>query len=108
MCLILCLFPYYFWTGRKDSLIYAENGIAYDPYRFLTGLSYYDSSLFVSYNGGWGSCMYRVETGNNHITELCCAHPSGMETINGELWEVRSFPWEIIYTDSTVVYPDGA
>jgi hypothetical protein len=101
------LIPYYFWTGRKDSLIYVENGIAYDPYRFLTGLSYYDSSLFVSYNGGWGSCMYRVEIGSNHITELCCAHPSGMETINGELWEVRSFPWEIIYTDSTVAYPDS-
>jgi len=99
--------PYYFWTGRKDSLIYAENGIAYDPNRFLMGLSYHDSSLFVSYNGGWGSCLYRVETGNNHITELCCAHPSGMETINGELWEIRSFPWEIIYTDSTVIYPDS-
>jgi hypothetical protein len=106
--------PYYFWTGRKDSIIYAENGLTYDPYRFLLGMSYYDSSLFVSYNGGWGSCLYRVEPGNNHITDLCCAHPSGMETINGELWEVGSYPWEVIYTDSTmvstdstVVYPDS-
>jgi hypothetical protein len=100
------LVPYYFWTGRKDSLIYAANGIAYNPGKFLMGLSYHDSSLFVSYNGGWGSCLSRVEPGDNHITNLCCAHPAGMETIDGELWAIRDLPWEVIYTDSNVVYPD--
>jgi hypothetical protein len=107
------LIPYYFWTGPKDtvilkdSLIYNENGIAYYPYRFLKGLSYYDSSLFVSYNGGWGPCLYRVEISNNHITELCCPHPSGMEAVKEELWTIRDQPWEIVYpwditnTDST-------
>jgi hypothetical protein len=65
------------------------------------------SGVFVSNNGGWGSGLYRVETGNNHITNICCAQPSGMETINGELWAIRDYPWEIIYRDSTVVYPDS-
>jgi hypothetical protein len=101
------LVPYYFWTGRKDSTIYTENGIAYYPYRYLMGLSYHDSSLFVSYNGGWGPCMYRVEISNNHITELCCPHPAGMETIEEELWAIRDqqleivYPWDIINQDST-------
>jgi len=99
------LIPYYFWTGPKDSVIYTDNRIAYNSNRFLTGLSYNDSSLFVSYNGGWGPCLYRVETSNNHITELCCPHPSGMESVNGELWTIRDYPWEIVYTDSTVVSP---
>lgn len=102
------LIPYYFRTGPKDtliykdSLIYDENGIAYYPYRFLMGLSYYDSSLFVSYNGGWGPCLYRVEISNNHITELCCPHPSGMETVKEELWAIRDHPWEVVYPDGTV------
>lgn len=101
------LIPYYFWTGPKDSVIYADNGIAYSPYRYLMGLSYYDSSLFVSYNGGWGACLYRIEINNNHITELCCPHPSGMEVVNKELWAIRDYPWEIVYTDSNIVYPDS-
>jgi hypothetical protein len=101
------LIPYYFRTGPKDSTIYADNGFVYDPYFYLMGLSYYDSSLFVSYNGGWGPCLYRVEPGNNHITNLCCAHPAGMETINGELWAIRDYPWEIIYTDTSRVNPDS-
>jgi hypothetical protein len=101
------LVPYYFWTGRKDSIIYTENGLPYDPYRFLLGVSYHDSSLFVSFNGGWGSCLYRVEPDNNHITYLCCAHPSGMETIKDELLAIRYpqwdlvYPWEIINQDSS-------
>jgi hypothetical protein len=96
------LIPYYFWTGPKDSAIYAENGFAYSSYRYLMGLSYYDSSLFVSYNGGWGPCLYRVEISNNHITEICCPHPSGMETVNEELWAIRDYPWEIVYADSMI------
>ena len=105
------LIPYYFWTGRKDSLIYAANGIAYYPDKFLMGLSYHDSSLFVSNNGGWGSSLYRVETVNNHITDICCAQPSGMESVNGELWALQDSPWKVILTDSifpdtTVIYPD--
>lgn len=56
--------------------------------KFLLGVSYYDSSFFVSYNGGWGSCMFRIEE-NNFRQELCCAHPAGLEVIDGELWTVR-------------------
>jgi hypothetical protein len=106
------LVPYYFWTGRTDSIIYADNGLIYDPYRFLLGISYYDSSLFVSYNGGWGPCLHRIEISNNHYTELCCPHPSGMETIKDELLAIRYqqldllYPWEIINQDSS--YSAGA
>jgi hypothetical protein len=97
------LIPYYFRTGQKDtliykdSLIYSENGIVYYPRRYLMGLSYYDSSLFVSYDGGWGPCLYRVEISNNHITELCCPHPAGLETVKEELWTIRDQPWEVVY-----------
>jgi hypothetical protein len=105
------LIPYYFWTGSndtviyKDSMIYAENGIAYYPYRYLKGLCYYDSSLFVSYNGGWGTSLIRVDISTNGITELCCAQPSGMETVMGELWTITDYSWGIVYADSTVVSP---
>ena len=104
--------PYYFWTGPNDTVIYKdsliynnENGFAYTPYRYLMGLSYHDGSLFVSYNGGWGPCLYQVEIKDNHITELCCPHPSGMETVNNELWTVTDQPWEVIYSGGT--NPDG-
>ncbi|MBN1185848.1 MAG: T9SS type A sorting domain-containing protein [Bacteroidales bacterium] len=98
------LVPYYFWTGPKDSLIYIdsliyynEDGIVHSSYRYLMGLSYHDGSLFVSYNGGWGPCLYRVEISNNHITEMCCPHPSGMESVKEELWAIRDHPWEVVY-----------
>jgi len=105
------LVPYYFWTGPndtviyKDSLIYAANGIAYYPYSYLKGLCYYDSSLFVSYNGGWGTSLIQVDISTNGITELCCSQPSGMETVMGELWTITDYSWGIVYADSTVVSP---
>ena len=106
------LIPYYFWTGPKDtviydSVIYADNRIAYYPYRYLKGLSYYDSSLFVSYNGGWGTSLIQVNINTNAITELCCAQPSGMETVTGELWTITDYSWGIAYPDSSIVYPDS-
>ena len=101
------LVPYYFWTDPidtviyKDSLIYGDNRIAYYPYRYLKGLSYYDSSLFISYSGGWGTSLIQVNINTNAITELCCAQPSGMESVMGDLWSVTDYSWGIFYPDGT-------
>jgi len=76
-------------TGEVlDSMLVPYHNFPTVVDKFLLGVSYYDSSFFVSYNGGWGSCMFRIEE-NNYRQELCCAHPAGMEVINGELWTVR-------------------
>lgn len=97
------LVPYYYYPVLHDSLIYLNREIPMYTNRFLLGLSYYDSGLFISYNGGWGPCLSRVES-DNRITELCCPHPSGLETVNGELWVIGYTPWEVIYSDPTSAY----
>jgi hypothetical protein len=102
------LVPYYFWTGPndtviyKDSLIYSETGFVYYPNMYLKGISYMEPYIYVSYSGGWGTSLIQVDIKTNAITELCCAQPSGMETINGELWSVMGYPWEGIYNNGTV------
>ena len=76
-------------TGEVlDSLLVPYHNFPTVVDKFLLGVSCYDSSFFVSYNGGWGACMFRIEE-NNYRQELCCAHPAGLEVINGELWTVR-------------------
>lgn len=97
------LVPYYHYTIPADPIIQVNREIPKFAERFLLGLSYYDSSLFVSFYGGWGPCLYRVES-DNRITELCCPHPSGLETINGELWAIGDAPWEVIYADPDSAY----
>lgn len=106
------LVPYYFWTGPndtvvyKDSLIYGETRFAYYPNMFLKGISYMEPYIYVSYSGGWGTSLIQVDIKTNAITELCCAQPSGMETVNGELWSVTGYPWEVIYPGEEI-NPDG-
>jgi hypothetical protein len=102
------LIPYYFWTDPidtliyKDSLIYGETGFVYSPNMYLKGISYMEPYIYVSYSGGWGTSLIQVNIKTNSITELCCAQPSGMETVNGELWSVTGYPREVIYNDGTV------
>jgi hypothetical protein len=102
------LIPYYFWTDPndtviyKDSMNYGETGFVYSPNMYLKGISYMEPYIYVSYNGGWGTSLIQVDIKTNAITELCCTQPSGMETINGELWSVMGSPWEVINNDGTV------
>jgi len=56
--------------------------------RFMLGLAWFDSSLLVSYAGGWGPGMVRIGW-DRRFSEICCAHPAGMEVIKNELWAVR-------------------
>jgi len=56
----------------------------------LYDICYYNSKLYVSFNGGWGPCLFEI----NHVTkelerQLCCAHPCGLAKIDGEMWCVR-------------------
>jgi len=73
------------------------NGAKLDSIRMMCnrtimlGIAYYDSKLYVSYHGGWGPCMFEINPREKKvIQELCCAHPSGLETIDDTLWSVRS------------------
>ncbi len=76
-------------TGEVlDSLLVPYSNFPTIEDKFLLGVAYHDSCFFVSYNGGWGPCMFRIEENNNR-QELCCAHPAGLEVIDGELWTVR-------------------
>ena len=56
--------------------------------RFMMGLAWFDSSLLVSYAGGWGPGMVRIEW-DRRFYDICCAHPAGIEVIKNELWAVR-------------------
>jgi hypothetical protein len=56
--------------------------------RYMMGLAWFDSSLLVSYAGGWGPCMTRIDW-DRRFSDICCAHPAGMEVIENELWAVR-------------------
>jgi hypothetical protein len=69
-----------------DSLMVPYYNVPEITKRFMLGLAYYDSSLLVSFNGGWGPCIFRL---NEYFTQVCCAHPGGMEVAGDELWEIR-------------------
>ena len=70
--------------------------------RFMLGLEYFNSSLLVSFNGGWGPCMYRL---NENFSKLCCAHPGGMEVADNELWEIRftGNPEMIVINEDSII-----
>ncbi len=77
-------------TGEKlDSLIVPYYNASPEMERYILGLSYFNSNFFVSYNGGYGPCLYRLNPDDYLKNTLCCAHPGGLETIHGELWTVR-------------------
>ncbi len=66
-----------------DSIGIAENNTVW-------GLIYFNSMFYVSYNGGWGPCMYEIDPITHTVTnQLCCAHPSGLTVINDSLWCIR-------------------
>lgn len=69
-----------------DSMMVPYYNVPEVSRRFMLGLAYFDASLLVSFNGGWGPCMFRL---NEYFTQVCCAHPSGMEVAGDELWAVR-------------------
>ena len=58
-------------------------------YNFLWGITGFNSNLYVSYNGGWGPCMFEINPQSGEIRTLCCPHPCGFTVINDTLWSVR-------------------
>jgi hypothetical protein len=53
------------------------------------GLVYYRSKFFISYNGGWGPCLFAIDIRSGKNTGYCCPHPIGMKIIGSEWWCVR-------------------
>lgn len=109
------LVPYYFWTGPVDTVIikdsltyYNENGVMISSYRFLKGLTYHDSKLYVSYDGNWGVSLLEVDPETNATKWLCCAQPSGLESVNGDLWSVTDYSWGIIYPYDSISGGDNS
>jgi hypothetical protein len=71
-----------------DSLMIPYYNVPEIQKRYMMGLAWFDSSYLVSYAGGWGPSMVRIEW-DRRFSEICCAHPAGMEVIENELWAVR-------------------
>lgn len=71
-----------------DSLMIPYYNVPEISQRFMMGLAWYDSSWLVSYAGGWGPGMTCINW-DRRFSEICCAHPAGMEMIKDELWAVR-------------------
>lgn len=55
----------------------------------LWGVSFWNSKCYISYDGGYGSCMYEFDLMNGTRKKLCCAHPGALTTIRDVLWCVR-------------------
>ena len=51
----------------------------------LWGLTFLNNHFYVSYNGGWGPCIYKVNPVTKEVTTLM-GHASGMSAINDEWW----------------------
>ncbi len=69
-----------------DSLSYS--GYAISTQRF--GMTSIDSILLISYDGGWGSCLFEFDLQSGDFSNhLCCPHPIGMTTRNDTIWSVR-------------------
>lgn len=96
-------------TGKYDSIrdgisriyeIDPETGGAKDSIRlgfysstdssFLWGIVWYKTHFFISFNGGWGPCIFSIDPITGQTTYMCCPHPAGMKVINGEFWCVRN------------------
>ena len=56
---------------------------------FLWGIAYFNSNLYISYNGGYGPCMLEVNLQSKEMKTLCCAHPMGFTVISDTLWSAR-------------------
>ena len=46
----------------------------------LWGICSYNSRIYVSYNGGYGSCLYEIDPISHSYSTVCCTHLCGMST----------------------------
>ncbi len=76
-----------------------DNGTVLDSIRFadgsgglkdhIWGIAYHKNNIYVSYNGGWGPCTYKLYPDNkDSLDKLMSAHPSGMTVIGDERWGI--------------------
>ena len=73
-----------------DSIKFRASAVNTGISNFIWGIGSFQSNLYVSYNGGWGSCTFEIDPATKKATAyLCCAHPCGFTTINNNLWCVR-------------------
>ncbi len=74
-------------SGAKlDSIKFRGSSTNYTQ---LWGITFYNDKFGVSYNGGWGPCIYEIDPIQKEVDYLCCAHPCGMTVINDTVWCVR-------------------
>ena len=85
-----------------DSVVLVGAGNSQNDY--LWGLTYYDLKLLVSFNGGWGSCLFQVDPELKSFETLCCSHPLGMTVIKDTLWSVRHQMTDPLYGES--IFPN--
>lgn len=64
----------------------------------LWGLCYKSSKFYISYNGGYGSCLLELDPIDQTQKYLCCTHLSGMTSIEDSIWAIQG-GWYIVTTD---------
>ena len=54
----------------------------------LWGLCLYNGHFYISFNGGYGPCMIKVNKKTHAQQPLCCTHLSGMTSIQDSIWAI--------------------
>ena len=65
----------------------------------LWGLCYNSTFFYISFNGGYGPCLIKIDPINNTQQYLCCTHLSGLTSIEDSVWAIRN--------GRTIVTTDG-
>lgn len=56
----------------------------------MWGLCYNQSCFYVSFDGGYGSCLIKINPVNHTQQSLCCTHLSGLASISDSVWAIRN------------------
>ncbi len=78
----------------KSSGFIIDSIIIVSPYTTLLsgdlwGLCYNTSFFYISFNGGYGPCIIKIDPVNNTQQHLCCTHLAGMTSVYDSIWALE-------------------
>ncbi len=84
---IYCIYRLSENNALSDSIRITASATNANDTNHLSGLTFLNGHFYVSFHGGWGPCMYKVNPDTKEVTELFCS-AFGMSAINDEWWGV--------------------
>jgi len=83
--------------------------IIYTPYSnnfsgMMWGLCYNQPYFYISFDGGYGPCLLKINPVSHTQQSLCCTHLSGLASINDSVWAIRN-SYYIKTTDGQQEFP---